>query len=263
MPITPIDRRSVPESVYGQLLSLILDREIGPGEPLPPERTLAATLEVSRPALREALQRLAHDGLLDVRHGEAAYVREPRTAAGVGLLRHLVRRDGQVDRAAVEALHELQRDAGPLAAAAAARRRDGDADRLRELAGRVAEHTDPVAARRLVLRFWAALADSGGNLARRLLANDLLAAQERLLDLEAVAWRRLDAGTRRSYTALVDHVVAGDGVAAAQAAATILRCEQRALAAVLDGGQVPTGRAGPSSAAPTGIGAPPPTARSA
>ncbi|HYN39771.1 MAG TPA: FCD domain-containing protein, partial [Rhodospirillales bacterium] len=42
---------------------------------LPPERELAVQLEVSRPSVREALQRLETAGLVETRHGGGTYVR--------------------------------------------------------------------------------------------------------------------------------------------------------------------------------------------
>ena len=43
---------------------------------LPPERDLAEMLGVTRPTLREALQRLSRDGWLEIRHGKSTRVRD-------------------------------------------------------------------------------------------------------------------------------------------------------------------------------------------
>jgi GntR family transcriptional regulator, negative regulator for fad regulon and positive regulator of fabA len=45
------------------------------GSNLPPERELALALQVTRPTLREVLQRLARDGWLDIHHGRPTKVR--------------------------------------------------------------------------------------------------------------------------------------------------------------------------------------------
>ncbi len=45
------------------------------GSNLPPERELALDLKVTRPTLREVLQRLARDGWLDIHHGRPTKVR--------------------------------------------------------------------------------------------------------------------------------------------------------------------------------------------
>jgi DNA-binding transcriptional MocR family regulator len=56
--MTPIERVSVAEQVARNLLGLIRSRSVLPGQQLPTERELAATLEVSRPSVREALRGL-------------------------------------------------------------------------------------------------------------------------------------------------------------------------------------------------------------
>ncbi|HRD63707.1 MAG TPA: GntR family transcriptional regulator, partial [Nocardioides sp.] len=67
MPLQPVQRRSVPDEVFDQVLSEVVDGEIGAGQPLPSERRLAEVLGVSRPAVREALQRMAATRLVEVR----------------------------------------------------------------------------------------------------------------------------------------------------------------------------------------------------
>lgn len=57
-----------------QLIRSILDGTFPPGTPLPPERELAARLGVSRPTLREALQRMARDGWIVTRGGRPPVV---------------------------------------------------------------------------------------------------------------------------------------------------------------------------------------------
>lgn len=48
--IAPIIRQPVAEQVARQLLDLVQSGSLKPGQQLPPERELSATLEVSRPA---------------------------------------------------------------------------------------------------------------------------------------------------------------------------------------------------------------------
>ena len=50
MALQPVNRRSVPEDVFEQILADVLSGEMRPGEPLPSERRLAEVLGVSRPA---------------------------------------------------------------------------------------------------------------------------------------------------------------------------------------------------------------------
>ena len=56
------------------LIAAILDGTFPPGSTLPGERMLAVELGVTRPTLREAIQRLARDGWLTVRQGKATVV---------------------------------------------------------------------------------------------------------------------------------------------------------------------------------------------
>lgn len=57
-----------------QLEFLILEGTLRPGEKLPPERELAKKFDVSRPSLREAVQRLEAKGLLLRRQGGGTFV---------------------------------------------------------------------------------------------------------------------------------------------------------------------------------------------
>ncbi|MFZ5821587.1 MAG: fatty acid metabolism transcriptional regulator FadR [Chloroflexota bacterium] len=59
-----------------RLLEAILEGRFAVDTHLPGERDLAAQLGVTRPTLREALQRLARDGWLDIQHGKPTRVRD-------------------------------------------------------------------------------------------------------------------------------------------------------------------------------------------
>ncbi len=61
--------------VATRLLDLFMGGDIAPGTRLPPERQLAATLEVGRSAVREALAALEILGIVDVRAGSGTYLR--------------------------------------------------------------------------------------------------------------------------------------------------------------------------------------------
>ena len=62
------------DSARRQLIERVLDGTYPPGTDLPGERDLSKELGVARPALREALQSLAHDGWLTIHHGKATQV---------------------------------------------------------------------------------------------------------------------------------------------------------------------------------------------
>src|SRR6476469_7717251 len=113
MPLQPVTRRSVPDEGFDQVLAEVVDGAWGPGEPLPSERRLAEVLGVSRPAVREALQRMAQTRLVEVRQGGATTVRDFRRHAGLDLLPALLVRGGSVDLTVVRSVVEARLLIGP------------------------------------------------------------------------------------------------------------------------------------------------------
>lgn len=73
------------------LLNAIMDGTYPPGSTLPGERDLAAQLGVTRPTLRETLQRLACEGWLTIQQGKPTLVNDFWQAGGLGVLGTLVR----------------------------------------------------------------------------------------------------------------------------------------------------------------------------
>jgi len=76
MPFQPVESRRLYERVAEQISGLIRSGEFPPGARLPAERDLAKQLGVSRPVVREAMIALEVAGLVEVRTGSGAYVRE-------------------------------------------------------------------------------------------------------------------------------------------------------------------------------------------
>ncbi|EWY39742.1 GntR family transcriptional regulator [Skermanella stibiiresistens SB22] len=76
MPIQTVETQRLYQQVAGQLGELIRQGEFPPGHRLPPERDLARQLGVSRPTVREAMIALEIAGLVEVRTGSGAYVRD-------------------------------------------------------------------------------------------------------------------------------------------------------------------------------------------
>lgn len=73
-PFEPVAHESVADAVVDQIEVLIVNGVLKEGRRLPSERDLADQIKVSRPKIREALQRLENNGLITVRHGEGAFV---------------------------------------------------------------------------------------------------------------------------------------------------------------------------------------------
>lgn len=73
----PQNRFQVPrvsDAVAASLERRILEGSLKPGDRLPPERELAIELGVSRPSLREAIQKLASKGMVQSQQGGGTYV---------------------------------------------------------------------------------------------------------------------------------------------------------------------------------------------
>ena len=61
--------------ILEQLENMILEGSLAAGQKLPPERELAKQFDVSRPSLREAIQKLEAKGLVTRRQGGGTYVK--------------------------------------------------------------------------------------------------------------------------------------------------------------------------------------------
>ena len=74
-----------------QLLEAILEGRYGPGDVLPAERILATSLGVTRPTLRETLQRMSKEGWVTIAHGKPTRVNDFLASGGLGVLNTLSR----------------------------------------------------------------------------------------------------------------------------------------------------------------------------
>lgn len=74
-----------------QIIQAILDKSYQPGDALPAERTLAQSLGVTRPTLRETLQRLSKEGWVTISHGKPTRVNDYLSQGGLGILNTLAR----------------------------------------------------------------------------------------------------------------------------------------------------------------------------
>jgi len=73
------------EITEARLINAILDGTFPVNSSLPGERELADLLGVTRPTLREAMQRMERDGWLEIRHGKATRVRDFWTEGNFGV----------------------------------------------------------------------------------------------------------------------------------------------------------------------------------
>ena len=229
MALQPVRRRSVPDEVFEQLLAELVSGDLGPGSSLPSERRLAEVLGVSRPAVREALQRLTHAGLVDVRQGDVTTVRDFRRTGGLDLLPRLLVRDGELDLAAARSILEARLMLGPqVAALAAARRDEASVATLRARVRALADAGDPVVAQREALEFWEVVVDAADSIVFRLMFNSLRAAYEPTLELLAAVMSE-EVDQLGTYEQIVHAIAAGDDKAATRHAQDLLCPATRSL----------------------------------
>lgn len=234
MALRPVTRRSLADQVFDQVLDDVLDGELAVGDSLPSERRLAEVLGISRPAVREALQRVAQTGLVEVRHGGATTVRDFRRAAGLDLLPRLLVRGGRLDAAIGRSIIEARAEVGPgIAALAAERGGPTLAAALDELVVTLAAVEDPVRWQQLTLDYWDLLVDGADSVVFRLMYNSLRTAYEPALPALASVLAG-EVGQVEPYRVLSAAIRAGDAPTARAAAARVLSPAAEALLGAFD-----------------------------
>lgn len=234
MALQPVNRRSVPEDVFEQIVAEVLSGQMQPGEPLPSERRLAEVLGVSRPAVREAIKRLTEAGLVEVRQGDSTTVRDFRKHAGLDLLPRLLLRAGELDVSVVRSILETRLHNGPKVAELAAGR--ATANLVAELGRTVdalAAEPDPVEQQRQALAFWDLIVDGADSIAFRLMYNTLRQTYEPALPALATMMAA-EVGRPDAYRRIVEAIEARDPAAARRAAQDLLEPATDALMGALE-----------------------------
>lgn len=174
MALAPVAAAPLSDQVYRRLLDAILADEFVDGI-LPSERDLAATFEVNRHAVREALKRLQQARLVDVSQGGSTKVLDYRTEGRLDLLADLLVRAGSVDWKVARSALEMRASIGADAAALCAARAPKTHRTLRKVADAMSAHLDELAALDADnVVFWTAIVEGSGNLLYRLSLNTLL-----------------------------------------------------------------------------------------
>lgn len=234
MSFQPVAKRSLPDEVFAQLVGNIVSGELEPGHTLPSERRLAEVLGVSRPAVREALQRLAQSGLVDVRQGDGTTVRDYRRSAGPDLLAQLLMAGGHLDLTVARSIVEARGVLGPqIAGLAAGRGGPKAADDLGRLVDDLAATDDAIELQRIALAFWDRIVDATDNITFRLMFNGLRAAYEPTLPTLAELLRQ-EVERHDAYRAVVAALRAGDPDRAATAANDLLEPGTTAVLSAID-----------------------------
>jgi GntR family negative regulator for fad regulon and positive regulator of fabA len=73
------------------ILESIIKGSYEPGDKLPPERELAEDMGITRPTLREVLQRLSREGWITITHGKPTIVNDYKEDGGIGIFRTLAK----------------------------------------------------------------------------------------------------------------------------------------------------------------------------
>ncbi len=95
------------------LITVILDGTYSPGSVLPGEREMSQQLGITRPTLRETLQRMERDGWIIIRHGKYTVVNDYWHEGGLGVLNGLFRYGKKLPENFVANLLEIRMNVAP------------------------------------------------------------------------------------------------------------------------------------------------------
>ena len=193
------------------LVSGILKGTYPPGAELPAERQLSEALGVTRPTLREALQRLARDGWVDIRHGRSTRVVDVLSDGGLNVLGGLVAHGEALPDGFVERLLEVRLAMAPAYARAAVAR---DAPSVAAgLSGAKALEDEPSSYASFDWGLHRLLTGASGNFVWRLILNGFRGFYEEMARLYFSSPEAREA-SRAYYAALLSAARRGDAAAA-------------------------------------------------
>ncbi|WP_312932341.1 FCD domain-containing protein [Pseudomonas sp.] len=103
-----VHQRRLSDDIVERLEGMILEGTLISGQRLPAERALAEQFGVSRPSLREAIQKMVAKGLLISRQGGGNYVAQALGSTFSDPLLQLLERNGDAQRDLLEFRHTLE-----------------------------------------------------------------------------------------------------------------------------------------------------------
>ena len=68
------EEKSLPQKISEDIISLILEENLQPGDKLPNESILSKRLDAGRSSIREAMKLLASRNIVSIRQGSGTYV---------------------------------------------------------------------------------------------------------------------------------------------------------------------------------------------
>lgn len=116
MKSAPLGKIRLADTIADELEKRILEGSLKAGDRLPAERELALELGVSRPSLREAMQKMVSKGLLTTRHGGGTFVTDRLDAHFVDPWKDMLKGHPLLHRDLLEFRQMLESQAAALAA---------------------------------------------------------------------------------------------------------------------------------------------------
>jgi GntR family transcriptional repressor for pyruvate dehydrogenase complex len=195
-----LTRKSLSDQLADRLLSLIIDRQLAPGDSLPSTGELSEQFGVSRTVVREALADLAGRGIIERSQGRESIVAAAGSDPLTDMLRFHIRRDNIPPSAIMDFRQALETHAAELAAERAT---DADKAELRAALDTLAAAANEAAFHEADIAFHRCVAACSGN-KLILLTHDALV--DLLRDVRRKAYRgRLKEGTYSLDKVVADH----------------------------------------------------------
>lgn len=154
-------QQTLAERITAELETMIVEGIYKPGDRLPPERRLAEQLEVSRPSIRSALQKLAARGILRSRQGGGHYVTDALTRSVADPLIEMLSKHPDAEDDVLEFRYLLE---GACAFYAAQRATDADKQRLEKAYQALELYMDSAEESQADLNFHLAIAEASHNI---------------------------------------------------------------------------------------------------
>lgn len=245
--IQRVTKISISEEIARQIMDLISNGDLKPGDHLPSERELCKNFGASRSSLREALRCLSIVGVLDARVGEGTSV----ASDGEKFLRKIIEWRLMTERHDVENLLEVRMALeGVSAADTALNGTPEQIEKLRILLTRMhAVIKDEKAFAALDLEFHVTLANASGNALISdlisLVRNQLMKALHKVL----VVPHALPL-THQEHTAIVEAIERHDPEAARTAMRAHLEAHLRRYAGAIENGDSAEGKANGATSKP-------------
>jgi GntR family transcriptional regulator, transcriptional repressor for pyruvate dehydrogenase complex len=218
--LVPVEKMKAPEQIAEMLLKYILQGGVHPGDKLPPERTLAEQLNVTRATLREALKKLEQLKLIVIHQGKGIIV-EDFHKASIDLIFSLLVINGEIDLKILENILEARELFGTDVAKMAARRADkNDIEQMKLLMEKLVQTTDPGKLQQLDFEFFILLASASKNMVYTLLMNTIKTIHDRHLNLFLPLSTSLDTTLQQE---ILKAVIDGNEEKAAQSAQAFLK----------------------------------------